>query len=196
MYVGLGARRVRELFTAAKEAAPCIIFIDEIDAVGSQRKGRESQTLRQTLNQLLVELDGFETNSGVIVIGATNFADSLDKALTRSGRFDGHIQVPLPDVRGRKDIIQMYADKLVLGTDVKVGAILARGTPGYSGASLATMVNDAAIHASLRGAESVPPDFEWAKEKMFMGPERKSMFLDKETRKVTAYHEAATRSSP
>ncbi len=189
MYVGLGARRVRELFTAAKEAAPCIIFIDEIDAVGGQRKGRESQTLRQTLNQLLVELDGFETNSGVIVIGATNFADSLDKALTRSGRFDRHIQVPLPDVRGRKDIIQMYADKLVLGTDVKVG-VLARGTPGYSGASLATMVNDAAIHASLRGAESVThSDFEWAKEKMFMGPERKSMFLDQETRKVTAYHE-------
>mmetsp|Transcript_9407 Transcript_9407/g.14097 ORF Transcript_9407/g.14097 Transcript_9407/m.14097 type:complete len:681 (+) Transcript_9407:25-2067(+) len=189
MYVGVGARRVRDLFTAAKERAPCLIFIDEIDAIGGTRKAKEQQSMRLTLNQLLVELDGFNTNSGVIVLAATNFPQMLDKALTRAGRMDRHITVPLPDVRGRKEILKHYTSKLPLSTDVDC-KVLAQGTPGYSGADLSTMVNDAAIHASMRGANTVAQrDFEYAKDKMFMGPERKSAYLTPESRKLTAYHE-------
>eukprot|EP00954_Amorphochlora_amoebiformis_P009547 742393-Amorphochlora_amoeboformis.AAC.1 len=150
MYVGVGARRVRELFNAAKERSPCLVFIDEIDAIGGSRKSKEPQTMRLTLNQLLVELDGFNPNSGIIVLAATNFPEMLDRALTRAGRFDRHITVPLPDVRGRKDILKLYTSKLRLGSDVNV-KVLAQSTPGYSGAELSTMVNDAAIHASMRG---------------------------------------------
>jgi len=189
MYVGVGARRVRDLFAAAKERAPCLIFIDEIDAIGGSRKAKEQQSMRLTLNQLLVELDGFNTNSGVIVLAATNFPELLDKALVRAGRFDRHITVPLPDIRGRTEILDMYTKKLPLATDVDCKT-LARGTPGYSGADLSTMVNDAAIHASMRGSNTVKQeDFEYAKDKMFMGPERKSAFLTPESRRLTAYHE-------
>jgi len=189
MYVGVGARRVRDLFATAKERAPCLIFIDEIDAIGGSRKSKEQQSMRLTLNQLLVELDGFNTNSGVIVLAATNFPELLDKALTRAGRFDRHITVPLPDVRGRTEILDFYTKKLPLSQNVDCSK-LARGTPGYSGADLSTMVNDAAIHASMRGSEEVTQqDFEYAKDKMFMGPERKSAYLTPESRKLTAYHE-------
>mmetsp|Transcript_11758 Transcript_11758/g.28980 ORF Transcript_11758/g.28980 Transcript_11758/m.28980 type:complete len:696 (-) Transcript_11758:194-2281(-) len=189
MYVGVGARRVRDLFAAAKERSPCLIFIDEIDAIGGSRKAKEQQSMRLTLNQLLVELDGFNTNSGVIVLAATNFPELLDKALTRAGRFDRHITVPLPDVRGRTEILKFYTSKLPVAGNVNC-KVLARGTPGYSGADLSTMVNDAAIHASMRGSETVSQeDFEYAKDKMFMGPERKSAYLTPESRKLTAYHE-------
>eukprot|EP00472_Partenskyella_glossopodia_P013280 CAMPEP_0197531648 /NCGR_PEP_ID=MMETSP1318-20131121/36488_1 /TAXON_ID=552666 /ORGANISM="Partenskyella glossopodia, Strain RCC365" /LENGTH=708 /DNA_ID=CAMNT_0043087937 /DNA_START=88 /DNA_END=2214 /DNA_ORIENTATION=+ len=189
MYVGVGARRVRDLFAAAKDKSPCLIFIDEIDAIGGSRKAKEQQSMRLTLNQLLVELDGFNTNSGIIVLAATNFPAMLDKALTRAGRFDRHITVPLPDIRGRTEILDLYTSKLPLGNNVDC-KVLARGTPGYSGADLSTMVNDAAIHASMRGSDTVSQeDFEYAKDKMFMGPERKSAYLDPESRRLTAYHE-------
>mmetsp|Transcript_5427 Transcript_5427/g.9792 ORF Transcript_5427/g.9792 Transcript_5427/m.9792 type:complete len:679 (+) Transcript_5427:28-2064(+) len=189
MYVGVGARRVRDLFAAAKERAPCLIFIDEIDAIGGTRKAKEQQSMRLTLNQLLVELDGFNTNSGVIVLAATNFPELLDNALVRAGRFDRHITVPLPDIRGRTEILNLYTSKLPLSKNVDCKT-LARGTPGYSGADLSTMVNDAAIHASMRGSDQVTQeDFEYAKDKMFMGPERKSAYLTPESRKLTAYHE-------
>ena len=135
MYVGVGAKRVRELFEAAKEKAPCIIFIDEIDAVGGSRKLKDQSALKMTLNELLVQMDGFEENSGIIVIGATNFKESLDAALLRPGRFDKHVVVPLPDVAGRKEILEMYAKKTKLSPDVDLN-VIARGTPGFSGADL------------------------------------------------------------
>jgi ATP-dependent metalloprotease len=154
MYVGVGARRIRDLFEAAKKRSPCIIFIDEIDAVGSSRQLKEQGAMKMTLNQLLVEMDGFEQNTGVIVIGATNFADVLDEALLRPGRFDKHVAVTLPDVKGRLQILDLYAKKMPLSKDVDLET-LARGTPGMSGAELFNLVNQAAIKASIDGAESI-----------------------------------------
>jgi len=189
MYVGVGARRMRDLFEAAKKRSPCIIFIDEIDAVGSSRQLKEQQAMKMTLNQLLVEMDGFEQNQGIIVIGATNYADVLDDALMRPGRFDRHVTVPLPDVQGRLDILTLYTKKTPLGGDVNL-EVLARGTPGMSGASLANLVNMAAIKASVEGLAGVDhAAFEHAKDKIFMGAERTSAVVSKESAKLTAFHE-------
>lgn len=193
MFVGVGASRVRDMFEQAKKNAPCIIFIDEIDAVGRQRgagMGGGHDEREQTLNQLLVEMDGFEGNDGVIVIAATNRADVLDKALLRPGRFDRQVQVGLPDIKGREQILNVHLKKLpaIIGVDVNS---LARGTPGFSGAQLANLVNEAALFAARHGKASVDMhDFEEAKDKIFMGPERKSMVLREEERRATAYHEA------
>lgn len=193
MFVGVGASRVRDMFETAKKNAPCIIFIDEIDAVGRQRgagMGGGNDEREQTLNQLLVEMDGFEGNDGVIVIAATNRADILDKALLRPGRFDRQVQVGLPDIKGREQILDVHLKKLpqTLGVDINS---LARGTPGFSGAQLANLVNEAALFAARHGKQSVDMhDFEEAKDKIFMGPERKSMVLREEERRATAYHEA------
>eukprot|EP00573_Skeletonema_grethae_P006441 CAMPEP_0201695246 /NCGR_PEP_ID=MMETSP0578-20130828/7258_1 /ASSEMBLY_ACC=CAM_ASM_000663 /TAXON_ID=267565 /ORGANISM="Skeletonema grethea, Strain CCMP 1804" /LENGTH=830 /DNA_ID=CAMNT_0048181063 /DNA_START=145 /DNA_END=2637 /DNA_ORIENTATION=- len=190
VYVGLGAKRIRELFEAAKQKSPSIIFIDEIDAVGGTRKLKDQSALKQTLNELLVQMDGFDENSGIIVIGATNFAESLDSALLRPGRFDKHVAVPLPDVGGRKEILEMYAAKTKIAEDVDLG-ILARGTTGFSGADLYNLMNQAAVKASVDGLEAITMQvFEWAKDKILMGAERKSAVITKETAKCTAYHEA------
>eukprot|EP00577_Skeletonema_sp_RCC1716_P010225 CAMPEP_0113388150 /NCGR_PEP_ID=MMETSP0013_2-20120614/8928_1 /TAXON_ID=2843 ORGANISM="Skeletonema costatum, Strain 1716" /NCGR_SAMPLE_ID=MMETSP0013_2 /ASSEMBLY_ACC=CAM_ASM_000158 /LENGTH=836 /DNA_ID=CAMNT_0000271117 /DNA_START=111 /DNA_END=2621 /DNA_ORIENTATION=- /assembly_acc=CAM_ASM_000158 len=190
VYVGLGAKRIRELFEAAKQKSPSIIFIDEIDAVGGTRKLKDQSALKQTLNELLVQMDGFDENSGIIVIGATNFAESLDSALLRPGRFDKHVAVPLPDVGGRKEILEMYAAKTKVAEDVDLG-ILARGTTGFSGADLYNLMNQAAVKASVDGLEAITMQvFEWAKDKILMGAERKSAVITKETAKCTAYHEA------
>uniref|UniRef100_K3W9Y9 AAA+ ATPase domain-containing protein n=1 Tax=Globisporangium ultimum (strain ATCC 200006 / CBS 805.95 / DAOM BR144) TaxID=431595 RepID=K3W9Y9_GLOUD len=189
MYVGVGARRVRDLFEAAKRKAPCIIFIDEIDAIGGTRKMKEQQAMKMTLNQLLVEMDGFDQNKGIIVIGATNFPDVLDNALIRPGRFDRHVTVALPDVAGRKEILEFYASKIPLGKDVDLD-VLARATPGMSGAELFNLVNEAALRASMKNAEVVDMDaFEHAKDKILMGSERKSALITPESAKLTAYHE-------
>ncbi len=189
MYVGVGARRVRDLFEAAKKRSPCIIFIDEIDAIGGARHLKDQQAMKMTLNQLLVELDGFEQNKGVIIIGATNFPQSLDEALLRPGRFDKHVTVPLPDILGRKQILQMYAEKIPTDPDVDLD-ILARGTPGMSGAELSNLVNEAALKASIDGLKAINmATFEWAKDKIMMGSERRSAVISKETATVTAYHE-------
>jgi len=189
MYVGVGARRMRDLFAAAKKKSPCIIFIDEIDAVGSSRQLKEQQAMKMTLNQLLVEMDGFEQNQGVIVIGATNFADSLDSALTRPGRFDKHVVVPLPDVKGRHQILQLYGTKMPLGEDVDL-EVLARGTPGMSGADLYNLMNQAALYASIEGLEAINMHaLEYSKDKILMGAERKSALISPEGAKMTAYHE-------
>ena len=193
MFVGVGASRVRDMFEQAKRQAPCIIFIDEIDAVGRHRgsgTGGGNDEREQTLNQLLVEMDGFEGNEGIIVIAATNRADVLDKALLRPGRFDRQVMVGLPDIKGREQILNVHMKKLpsVTGIDVKV---LARGTPGFSGAQLANLVNEAALFAARRNKNTVDMhDFEDAKDKLYMGPERKSMVIRDEERRATAYHEA------
>ncbi|CAK9099378.1 ATP-dependent zinc metalloprotease FTSH 5, partial [Durusdinium trenchii] len=189
MYVGVGARRVRDLFDAAKKSAPCIVFIDEIDAIGSTRALKEQQALKMTLNQLLVELDGFQETQGVIIVGATNFPDILDPALTRPGRFDRNVVVPLPDLRDRKAILDLYLEPKPTAEDVDV-EVIARGTPGASGADIANLVNIAALRASTSGAEMITlADLEYAKDKILMGSERKSAFIPEEVRKVTAYHE-------
>ncbi len=193
MFVGVGASRVRDMFEQAKKSAPCIIFIDEIDAVGRHRgsgMGGGNDEREQTLNQLLVEMDGFEGNEGVIVIAATNRADVLDKALLRPGRFDRQVQVGLPDIKGREQILKVHLRKLpnTIGVDAHA---LARGTPGFSGAQLANLVNEAALFAARRNKRSVDMnDFEDAKDKLYMGPERKSMVIREEERRATAYHEA------
>ncbi|UYZ68074.1 ATP-dependent zinc metalloprotease FtsH [Moraxella bovis] len=193
MFVGVGASRVRDMFDQAKKNAPCIIFIDEIDAVGRHRgsgMGGGHDEREQTLNQLLVEMDGFEGNDGVIVIAATNRVDVLDKALLRPGRFDRQVSVGLPDIKGREQILNVHLKKLPQTIGVDVNA-LARGTPGFSGAQLANLVNEAALFAARRNKMSVDMnDFEDAKDKLYMGPERKSMVLREEERRATAYHEA------
>jgi ATP-dependent metalloprotease len=189
MYVGVGARRVRDLFEAAKARTPCIIFIDEIDAIGSTRQLKEQGAMKMTLNQLLVEMDGFEQNNGVIVIGATNFADVLDSALLRPGRFDKHVTVPLPDVAGRKEVLDHYLSTIPVDDDVSVD-VLARGTPGMSGAELSNLVNQAALKASLDGEDAVTHAvLEYAKDKILMGAERKSALISPESARLTAYHE-------
>jgi len=190
VYVGLGAKRVRELFEAAKKRSPAIIFIDEIDAVGGTRKLKDQSALKMTLNELLVQLDGFEENNGVIVIGATNFPDGLDEALLRPGRFDKHVTVPLPDVGGRKEILEMYAEKTKLSSGVDL-TIIARGTTGFSGADLYNLMNQAALKASMDGLNSITMAvLEFAKDKILMGAERKTAVISPETAKCTAYHEA------
>jgi len=193
MFVGVGASRVRDMFEQAKKNAPCIIFIDEIDAVGRHRGaglGGGNDEREQTLNQMLVEMDGFETNLGVIVIAATNRPDILDPALLRPGRFDRQVYVTLPDVRGREQILNVHIRKVPVGQDIKAD-IIARGTPGFSGADLANLVNEAALFAARRNGRVVEMvDFEKAKDKIMMGPERKSMVMPEEERKNTAYHEA------
>ena len=193
MFVGVGASRVRDMFEQAKKHSPCIIFIDEIDAVGRHRGaglGGGHDEREQTLNQLLVEMDGFEGNEGVIVIAATNRPDVLDPALLRPGRFDRQVVVPLPDVRGRAHILKVHMRKVPAGDNVDA-MVIARGTPGFSGADLANLVNEAALFAA-RGNKKVVgmSDFERAKDKIMMGAERKSMIMRDEEKKLTAYHEA------
>ena len=193
MFVGVGASRVRDMFEQGKKHAPCIIFIDEIDAVGRHRGaglGGGHDEREQTLNQLLVEMDGFEGNEGVIVIAATNRPDVLDPALLRPGRFDRQVTVPLPDIRGREQILKVHMKKTPLANDVKP-KLLARGTPGFSGADLANLVNEAALFAARASKKIVDmEDFEKAKDKILMGGERKSMVMNDDERKLTAYHEA------
>jgi cell division protease FtsH len=193
MFVGVGAARVRDMFEQAKKHAPCIIFIDEIDAVGRQRgagMGGGNDEREQTLNALLVEMDGFEGTSGVIVIAATNRPDVLDSALLRPGRFDRQVVVPLPDIRGREQILLVHMRKVPMAPDVKAD-ILARGTPGMSGADLANLVNEAALFAARRNKRFVDmEDFEAAKDKIMMGAERRSMIMPEEERRNTAYHES------
>jgi len=189
VYVGVGAKRVRELFANARSKSPAIIFIDELDAVGSKRHERDAAYAKQTLNQLLTELDGFEQNSGVIIIGATNFPESLDKALTRPGRFDRNVAVSLPDVRGRIDILKHHMRNIKVDVDVDA-SIIARGSPGMSGAELESIVNQAAVHASKRKATKVSlEDMVWAKDKIMMGAERKSAVIQQKDKIMTAYHE-------
>ncbi len=193
MFVGVGASRVRDMFEQGKKHAPCIIFIDEIDAVGRHRGagvGGGHDEREQTLNQLLVEMDGFEGNEGVIVIAATNRPDVLDPALLRPGRFDRQVVVPLPDVRGREQILKVHMRKVPLSDDVKP-SLIARGTPGFSGADLANLVNEAALFAARENCKDVQMDhFERAKDKIMMGAERKSMVMSDDEKKLTAYHEA------
>jgi len=193
MFVGVGAARVRDMFEQAKKYSPCIVFIDEIDAVGRQRGaglGGGNDEREQTLNQLLVEMDGFETGSGVIVIAATNRPDVLDPALLRPGRFDRQVFVPLPDIRGREQILVVHMRKVPSANDVKP-EILARGTPGFSGADLANLVNEAALFAARANKRLVDmDDFERAKDKIMMGSERRSMVMPEHERKNTAYHES------
>jgi ATP-dependent metalloprotease len=190
VYVGLGAKRIRELFEAAKKKAPAIVFIDEIDAVGGTRKLKDQSALKMTLNELLVQMDGFDENNGIIVIGATNFVESLDAALLRPGRFDKLVTVPLPDVGGRKEILEMYAKKTKLAPDVDL-SVLARGTTGFSGADLNNLINQAALKASVDGLPHITMAvLEYAKDKILMGAERKTAVITKETARCTAYHEA------
>ena len=193
MFVGVGASRVRDMFEQAKKHAPCIIFIDEIDAVGRHRGaglGGGHDEREQTLNQLLVEMDGFEGNEGIIVIAATNRPDVLDPALLRPGRFDRQVVVPLPDVRGREQILRVHMRKVPIGDDVRPG-IIARGTPGFSGADLANLVNEAALFAARANRRTVGmEEFEKAKDKIMMGAERRSMVMSEDEKKLTAYHEA------
>lgn len=190
VYVGVGAKRVRELFTQARGKAPAIIFIDELDAIGAKRNERDAAYVKQTLNQLLTELDGFSQTSGVIIIGATNYPQLLDKALTRPGRFDRKVNVGLPDVRGRMDILRHHMKEVQIGTDVDV-AVIARGTPGFSGADLENLVNQAAIHASRDRQSKVGPlDFDWAKDRIMMGAEARSRIIQDKDKLNTAYHEA------
>ncbi|MGH8592686.1 MAG: ATP-dependent zinc metalloprotease FtsH, partial [Gammaproteobacteria bacterium] len=193
MFVGVGASRVRDMFEQAKKHAPCIIFIDEIDAVGRHRGaglGGGHDEREQTLNQLLVEMDGFEGNEGIIIIAATNRPDVLDPALLRPGRFDRQVVVPLPDIRGREQILKVHMRKVPLAEDVKPG-IIARGTPGMSGADLANLINEAALFAARASKRVVEmADFEKAKDKILMGAERRSMVMSDAEKKLTAYHEA------
>jgi cell division protease FtsH len=193
MFVGVGASRVRDLFIQGKRNAPCIIFIDEIDAVGRHRGaglGGGHDEREQTLNQLLVEMDGFESNEGVILISATNRPDVLDPALLRSGRFDRQVVVPVPDIKGREEILKVHTRKTPLAEGVNL-SVLARGTPGFSGADLENLVNEAALLAARLGREMVGmDDFETSKDKVMMGTERRSMIISEEERRNTAYHEA------
>lgn len=193
MFVGVGASRVRDMFETAKKQAPCIIFIDEIDAVGRQRGvgiGGGNDEREQTLNQMLVEMDGFETGQSVIVIAATNRPDVLDPALLRPGRFDRQVVVGLPDIRGREEILNVHLKKIPLSKNVDA-KVIARGTPTFSGADLANLVNEAALFAARRGGRTVDMvDFENARDKIIMGAERRSMVMDEEERRNTAYHES------
>ena len=193
MFVGVGASRVRDMFETAKKQSPCIIFIDEIDAVGRQRGaglGGGNDEREQTLNQLLVEMDGFETGQGVLVIAATNRPDVLDPALLRPGRFDRQVVVGLPDIRGREQILKVHMRKVPLAPNVDA-TVLARGTPGFSGADLANLVNESALFAARRNGRTVDmQDFERAKDKIIMGAERRTMIMPEEERRNTAYHEA------
>ena len=193
MFVGVGASRVRDLFNQGKKNAPCIIFIDEIDAVGRHRGaglGGGHDEREQTLNQLLVEMDGFESNEGVILVSATNRPDVLDPALLRPGRFDRQVMVPLPDIKGREKILEVHAKKSPLAEDVKFG-VIARGTPGFSGADIENLVNEAVLYAARFGKDKVNmSDFEFAKDKVLMGAERKSMVISDEEKRNTAYHES------
>ncbi|KAI9566431.1 peptidase family M41-domain-containing protein [Boletus coccyginus] len=189
MFVGVGAKRVRDLFAAARKKQPAIIFIDELDAVGGKRSQRDQHYMKQTLNQLLVEMDGFLQTEGVIVVAATNFPQSLDPALTRPGRFDRHIAVPLPDIRGRLQLLSHFM-KEVIASNAVDPMILARGTSGFSGAELQNMVNLAAIQAAKEGCKEVAlTHFEWAKDRIVMGAERKSAYIDEKNKLLTAYHE-------
>ena len=192
MFVGVGASRVRDLFQQGKKNAPCIIFVDEIDAVGRHRGaglGGGHDEREQTLNQLLVEMDGFESNEGVIIIAATNRPDVLDPAMLRPGRFDRHVIVNAPDLRGREAILRVHSRKVLMGPDVDLQRV-ARGTPGFSGADLENLVNEAALLAARRDAENVTStDFDMAKDKVMMGSERRSLTLSDHERRVTAYHE-------
>ncbi len=193
MFVGVGASRVRDMFEQAKKNAPCIVFIDEIDAVGRSRGaglGNQNDEREQTLNQLLVEMDGFEANEGIIIVAATNRPDVLDPALLRPGRFDRQVVVPRPDIDGRVKILDVHMKKVPLAPDVD-GRVIARGTPGFSGADLANLVNEAALLAARRGKRLVAmQEFEDAKDKVMMGTERKSMVMTEDEKKMTAYHEA------
>ena len=193
MFVGVGASRVRDLFNQGKKNAPCIIFIDEIDAVGRHRGaglGGGHDEREQTLNQLLVEMDGFEANDGVIIIAATNRPDVLDPALLRPGRFDRQVMVPVPDIKGRQLILEIYGKKTQMADGVDM-AVIARGTPGFSGADLENLVNEAALMAARQGAEKIGMDLlEKAKDKIMMGAERRSMIISDQEKEVTAYHEA------
>jgi len=193
MFVGVGASRVRDLFNQGKKNAPCIIFIDEIDAVGRHRGaglGGGHDEREQTLNQLLVEMDGFEPNGGVIVVSATNRPDVLDPALLRPGRFDRQIMVPIPDVKGREEILGVHTRKTVLSTEIDL-SVIARGTPGFSGADLANLVNEAALLAARRDKKEIEiSDMEEAKDKVLMGVERRSMIIPYQERRNAAYHEA------
>ena len=193
MFVGVGASRVRDMFDQAKKQAPCIIFIDEIDAVGRHRgagMGGGHDEREQTLNQLLVEMDGFEANDGIIVIAATNRPDVLDPALLRPGRFDRQVVVPLPDIRGREQILKVHMRKVPIGDDVNPG-VIARGTPGFSGADLANLVNEAALFSARDNKRRVEmAEFDRAKDKIMMGAERKSMVMSEAEKLNTAYHEA------
>lgn len=190
MFVGVGAARVRNLFSAAREHAPCIVFIDELDAIGGTRIVHDHQPYsRMTLNQLLVELDGFDKTEGIVVIGATNFPEVLDKALVRPGRFDTKINVPMPDVKGRHDILKLHLKNVQVSEDVNI-EVLARGTAGFSGADLANLVNAAAIYAATEGDQSVTTrHLEFARDKILMGPERKSAVIEAKNRELVAYHE-------
>ncbi len=193
MFVGVGASRVRDLFVQAKKHAPCIIFVDELDAVGRHRGaglGGGHDEREQTLNQLLVEMDGFEGNEGIIVMAATNRPDVLDPALLRPGRFDRQVVVPVPDVRGREEILKVHSKNTPLDEDVKL-PLIARSTPGFSGADLENLVNEAALYAAKNNRDKVKMhDFEYAKDKVMMGVERKSMIISEHEKKITAYHEA------
>jgi len=193
MFVGVGASRVRDMFEQAKKSAPCIIFVDEIDAMGRHRGagiGGGNDEREQTLNQMLVEMDGFEANEGVILVAATNRPDVLDPALLRPGRFDRQVVVPRPDLKGREEILHVHMRKVPLSSDVEV-KVLARGTPGFTGADLANLVNEAALNAARFGADKVGnADFETAKDKVMMGTERRSMIISEDQKKTTAYHEA------
>ncbi|HEX5239068.1 MAG TPA: ATP-dependent zinc metalloprotease FtsH [Sphingomicrobium sp.] len=193
MFVGVGASRVRDMFDQAKKSAPCIVFIDEIDAVGRHRGaglGNGNDEREQTLNQLLVEMDGFEANEGIIIIAATNRPDVLDPALLRPGRFDRQVVVPRPDIDGREQILGVHMKKVPLAPDVDA-RVIARGTPGFSGADLANLVNEAALLAARKGKRLVAmQEFEDAKDKVLMGTERKSMVMTEDEKRMTAYHEA------
>ncbi|HOD34508.1 MAG TPA: ATP-dependent zinc metalloprotease FtsH [Syntrophales bacterium] len=193
MFVGVGASRVRDLFTQGKKHAPCIIFIDEIDAVGRHRGaglGGGHDEREQTLNQLLVEMDGFESSEGVILVSATNRPDVLDPALLRPGRFDRQVVVPLPDVRGREKILEVHTRKMPLADDVSL-AVLSRGTPGFSGADIENLVNEAALHAARISRDRITmSDLEFAKDKVLMGTERRSMVISDDEKRITAYHES------
>ena len=193
MFVGMGASKVRDLFKQAKEKAPCIVFIDEIDAIGQKRNSGQyggNDEREQTLNQLLTEMDGFEGNNGVIILAATNRPESLDPALTRPGRFDRQVVVPLPDIRGRDQILNVHMRKIPVGKDVD-SMVIARGTPGFSGADLANLVNEAALFAARRNGRVVKMcDFENAKDKIMMGAERRAMVMSEDERRNTAYHES------
>ncbi|KDQ60825.1 hypothetical protein JAAARDRAFT_31809 [Jaapia argillacea MUCL 33604] len=189
MFVGVGAKRVRDLFSTARKRSPSIIFIDELDAIGGKRSSRDQHYMKQTLNQLLVEMDGFEQSEGVVVIAATNFPESLDQALVRPGRFDRIVAVPLPDLRGRVQILKHHIKNVTTAPEVDL-TVLARGTPGFSGADLQNLINQAAIQASKeRATEVTLKHFEWAKDRIIMGAERKSHYIDEKVKKLTAYHE-------